>query len=214
MPQLVPFYFVNEITFTFIILAITVYVLSKYILPRLVPFYFVRERTIINTKVRYFVRERKITNTKVRFFSTTNNGLAPNNGNNLPSTGELFPLAIRENSSKPNNSNEGNSEGNNSNSNNSNHTNNPDNPAVSSPQEVSGNLAHTSNSPRSSEGDGYETDSNRSWLEEGADAMFDAPAEDISEDYLRRFIKETEDVKRNPEKAGIEGDSDEESRQI
>ena len=36
MPQLVPFYFVNEIVFTFVILTITVYMLSKYILPRFV----------------------------------------------------------------------------------------------------------------------------------------------------------------------------------
>ena len=36
MPQLVPFYFVNEVTFTFAIITITVYMLSKYILPRFV----------------------------------------------------------------------------------------------------------------------------------------------------------------------------------
>ena len=36
MPQLVPFYFVNEVTFTFAIIAISVYILSKYILPRFV----------------------------------------------------------------------------------------------------------------------------------------------------------------------------------
>jgi F-type H+-transporting ATPase subunit 8 len=36
MPQLVPFFFVNEITFTFVIIAVTVYILSKYILPRFV----------------------------------------------------------------------------------------------------------------------------------------------------------------------------------
>jgi len=36
MPQLVPFYFINEVTFTFIIIIITLYFLSKYILPRFV----------------------------------------------------------------------------------------------------------------------------------------------------------------------------------
>ncbi len=36
MPQLVPFYFINEVTFAFIIIAIIVYTLSKYILPRFV----------------------------------------------------------------------------------------------------------------------------------------------------------------------------------
>jgi F-type H+-transporting ATPase subunit 8 len=42
MPQLVPFYFVNEITFTFAIIAITVYILSKYILPRFVRLFLSR----------------------------------------------------------------------------------------------------------------------------------------------------------------------------
>jgi F-type H+-transporting ATPase subunit 8 len=42
MPQLVPFYFVNEITFTFIILGITVYFLSKYVLPRFVRLFMTR----------------------------------------------------------------------------------------------------------------------------------------------------------------------------
>jgi Fungal ATP synthase protein 8 (A6L). len=36
VPQLVPIFFVNEITFTFVIIALTVYILSKYILPRFV----------------------------------------------------------------------------------------------------------------------------------------------------------------------------------
>ena len=33
MPQLVPFYFVNEVTFAFTILPLLIYVFSKYILP-------------------------------------------------------------------------------------------------------------------------------------------------------------------------------------
>jgi F-type H+-transporting ATPase subunit 8 len=36
MPQLVPFYFVNQVTFTFVILVALIYVCSKYILPRFV----------------------------------------------------------------------------------------------------------------------------------------------------------------------------------
>jgi len=36
MPQLVPFYFVNEVTFTFIFLISLVYLFSKYILPNMV----------------------------------------------------------------------------------------------------------------------------------------------------------------------------------
>jgi F-type H+-transporting ATPase subunit 8 len=34
MPQLVPFYFINQVTFTFVLLTVLIYILSKYILPR------------------------------------------------------------------------------------------------------------------------------------------------------------------------------------
>jgi len=33
MPQLVPFFFINEVTFAFILLVLMIYVFSKYILP-------------------------------------------------------------------------------------------------------------------------------------------------------------------------------------
>ena len=33
MPQLIPFYFVNQVSFTFLTLLILIYVFSKYILP-------------------------------------------------------------------------------------------------------------------------------------------------------------------------------------
>jgi len=36
MPQLVPFYYMNEIVFAFAIIVFILYVLSKYILPRIV----------------------------------------------------------------------------------------------------------------------------------------------------------------------------------
>jgi F-type H+-transporting ATPase subunit 8 len=36
MPQLVPFYFINEVFFAFTVLTIIIYMLSKYILPRFV----------------------------------------------------------------------------------------------------------------------------------------------------------------------------------
>ena len=42
MPQLVPFYFTNVITFTFIIIVAIVYILSKYILPRFVRLFLSR----------------------------------------------------------------------------------------------------------------------------------------------------------------------------
>lgn len=33
MPQLLPFYFVNQLSFTFLILLVMIYLMSKYILP-------------------------------------------------------------------------------------------------------------------------------------------------------------------------------------
>ena len=36
MPQLVPFYYMNEVVFAFAIIVFILYVLSKYILPRIV----------------------------------------------------------------------------------------------------------------------------------------------------------------------------------
>ncbi len=42
MPQLVPFYFVNQVTFAFISLVIMIYVFSKYILPRFVRLFTTR----------------------------------------------------------------------------------------------------------------------------------------------------------------------------
>nr|YP_009629614.1 ATP synthase F0 subunit 8 [Lecanora cinereofusca]QBP39499.1 ATP synthase F0 subunit 8 [Lecanora cinereofusca] len=42
MPQLVPFYFLNQITFAFILLIVMIYVFSKYILPRVVRLFATR----------------------------------------------------------------------------------------------------------------------------------------------------------------------------
>ena len=42
MPQLVPFYFVNQITFVFIVMLMMLYVLSKYILPKFVSLFMTR----------------------------------------------------------------------------------------------------------------------------------------------------------------------------
>ncbi|RYE15801.1 MAG: hypothetical protein EOP34_01735 [Rickettsiales bacterium] len=42
MPQLVPFYFINEVTFTFLTLIVLIYLLSKYILPRIVRLFTTR----------------------------------------------------------------------------------------------------------------------------------------------------------------------------
>lgn len=42
MPQLVPFYFINQVTFAFILLIFMIYMISKYILPRFVRLYITR----------------------------------------------------------------------------------------------------------------------------------------------------------------------------
>lgn len=40
MPQLIPFYYMNEVTFAFGLITIILYILSKYILPRIVRLLF------------------------------------------------------------------------------------------------------------------------------------------------------------------------------
>jgi len=42
MPQLVPFYFINQVTFSFILLILMIYMFSKYILPRFVRLFLTR----------------------------------------------------------------------------------------------------------------------------------------------------------------------------
>ncbi len=42
MPQLVPFYFINQVTFAFFILVIMIYVYSKNILPKFIRLFISR----------------------------------------------------------------------------------------------------------------------------------------------------------------------------
>lgn len=42
MPQLIPFYFVNQVFFVFVILILLVYTFSKYILPKFVSLFATR----------------------------------------------------------------------------------------------------------------------------------------------------------------------------
>jgi F-type H+-transporting ATPase subunit 8 len=42
MPQLVPFYYVNEVVFAFGLIVVILYLLSKYILPRIVRLFISR----------------------------------------------------------------------------------------------------------------------------------------------------------------------------
>ena len=46
MPQLTPFYYMNEIAFAFGLITFILYILSKYILPRIVRLFV--SRTFIN----------------------------------------------------------------------------------------------------------------------------------------------------------------------
>jgi F-type H+-transporting ATPase subunit 8 len=80
MPQLVPFYFINQVTFTFAILVGLIYVFSKYILPRLLRLFLCRMfiSRLSNTKGAnynsnlYNIRRTQNLNkpTGIRFFST------------------------------------------------------------------------------------------------------------------------------------------------
>jgi len=42
MPQLVPFFFINQVTVAFILLIVKVYIFSKYLLPRFVHLFLSR----------------------------------------------------------------------------------------------------------------------------------------------------------------------------
>jgi len=42
MPQLVPFFFVNQVLFAFVILIVLIYVFSKYVLPKFVRIFISR----------------------------------------------------------------------------------------------------------------------------------------------------------------------------
>lgn len=42
MPQLIPFYFINQVTFVFALILIILYVFSKYILPKFVALFTTR----------------------------------------------------------------------------------------------------------------------------------------------------------------------------
>ncbi|KAH8836199.1 ATP synthase F0 subunit 8 (mitochondrion) [Drechmeria coniospora] len=42
MPQLTPFYYMNEIVFAFSVIVLVLYILSKYILPRIVRLFLSR----------------------------------------------------------------------------------------------------------------------------------------------------------------------------
>ena len=47
MPQLVPFYFINEVVFAFSVIVIVYYLLSKYILPRIINLFISRLFTVL-----------------------------------------------------------------------------------------------------------------------------------------------------------------------
>ena len=42
MPQLIPFYFLNQAVFVFFLLSLLIFIFSKYILPRILELYITR----------------------------------------------------------------------------------------------------------------------------------------------------------------------------
>jgi len=54
-------------------------------------------------------------------------------------------------------------------------------------------------SPTSSGDPGYETDSNRSYLEQGADAMMVHPVQDIPNHHLERYNEDLKEIAADPE---------------
>nr|YP_010584212.1 ATP synthase F0 subunit 8 [Spathularia flavida]UZT67618.1 ATP synthase F0 subunit 8 [Spathularia flavida] len=42
MPQLVPFFFINQVTVAFVLIVVNVYIFSKYLLPRFVHLFLSR----------------------------------------------------------------------------------------------------------------------------------------------------------------------------
>jgi hypothetical protein len=68
------------------------------------------------------------------------------------------------------------------------------------PENANHNSPSTSQNTGGNNSDGgYETDSNRSFWEEGVDAMAVHPVGEIPEVYLRQYIEETQDIVDNPE---------------
>ena len=74
---------------------------------------------------------------------------------------------------------------------------------ATSAQDSNNNSPGENNSPSvnnsHSPSDGYETDSNRDYWDQGTDAMTDHPVREIPDEKIRQFIRDTEDVKRHPE---------------
>lgn len=159
-----------------------------------------------------------------RLFSTSGNNLAPKKGGeNLPSIRQHLAFAFNSSNAATDNTDLNNSLANNSNQDNSNANNTSHSPQSEVPEDQNNNSPPSNNSSpspqsevpaedqnnnSSNEGSGYETDSNRSYFEEGADSMASHPARDIPEDQLRRYIRDTQNIKRNPDMAGIEGDQE------
>lgn len=114
-----------------------------------------------------------------------------------------------------NNPNEGNPQGNNSDNNPQGNNSNAGNPQENNPDNnPQGNSPTPSENGFSSEGDGYHTDSNRSYFEEGADAMADYPVGGIPDNHLRRYAEDTARMANRPGLAGIQRDEDESSREF
>ena len=60
--------------------------------------------------------------------------------------------------------------------------------------------------------DGYQSDSDRSFFEEGVDALTDTNVREIPDDQLHNYVNVAKDIVRHPHKAEIDGPEDQPSR--
>jgi len=64
------------------------------------------------------------------------------------------------------------------------------------------------NSDNDNSDGGYKSDSEGSYYDKGEDAMMTGPVENVREAHIRKFIRDTGEVKHHPEEARIDPELD------
>ena len=148
-----------------------------------------KKKDICSTGVGVHTNKRGFSSSPLCFVNDNNNN-NNNNNNSLPPIREVLSFVFNNELNKNSeNSNENNSENSNvNNSENSNENNSENSNDNNSPTD-----GLDDNSTSSFE-DAYETDSNRSFFEDGTEAMLDTDPKVIPEDFLRQYIKETRGI--------------------
>ena len=146
-------------------------------------------------------------NFNVKKFTTSQNLLLDNNSNNDSSDNNTQTVDSQNNpqAGNPQNNPQAADQENNTQT-----TNPQNNSQMVNPQNNNPQAGNPQNNNAELTDDGYATDSDRSLLEEGTEAMAHYPAEDLPDDQLRRYIHDTSDIVRNPWKAGIWSDEESE----